>query len=71
MKDHDSVWSEGPVKPWRYYDGELPQDRRGPHGREGVTKQVFASGGGNAMQVKGKKLKSIWNFNKKLEGSSL
>jgi len=29
------------------------------------------SGGGNAIQVKRKKLKSRWSFNKKLERSSL
>jgi len=35
----------------------------GPNGREGVTKRVFAGGRGNAMQAKGKKVKSRWSFN--------
>jgi len=40
-------------------------------GPKGVTKLVFTGGGDDAMQAKGKKLKSRWSFNKKLEGISL
>ena len=51
MEDHSSVWREGPVRPWRYYHGELPQDQWGPHGWEGMVKRVFAGGSGNVMQT--------------------
>ena len=69
MEDNSNVWLEGLIRSWRYYNSGLPHDRLGPHGQKGVTKRVFAGGGGNAMHAKGKKLKSRWSFNESLKGA--